>query len=332
MYIVWRQRPITSNRRTELFVEYDSRSVADASGNIKSGRHKVPEMSIDYPAWKPLWCEHRGPNRIAWTPMLMHAERIDGKPRTKLLRRFATIRSCCIKVQLIRAAWWHEIEQWDREVERSFGWHGEQGYFHARDRQEILAKLREVVPLPTATGVKAFTDYRLAKEEERRRLLEPIERQAAEDRRKQIEEQERRRQERLDEERRRTEKLKEQTRQLEQLVEKLRRQRERHEEEQRRQQEQSRRAKEQAEEARRAQEQRSSHHASGSNRAAGPKPTFWAVLGLSPTTNVDEIQRHYHKLSKQHHPDRFGDEETQKDVVAAYEQACKFAKAHSPSR
>jgi hypothetical protein len=35
---------------------------------------------------------------------------VEGRPRQKLIHRLATIRSCCIKDQLIRAAWWHDVE------------------------------------------------------------------------------------------------------------------------------------------------------------------------------------------------------------------------------
>jgi hypothetical protein len=86
--------------------------VVDGVGDItKQGRHKVGPSSDD-PAWKPLWCEHRGSGRIAWTPLLMHSERVGGQPRQKLLHRLPMIRSCCIEDRFIRAAWWHAVQWW----------------------------------------------------------------------------------------------------------------------------------------------------------------------------------------------------------------------------
>jgi curved DNA-binding protein CbpA len=50
----------------------------------------------------------------------------------------------------------------------------------------------------------------------------------------------------------------------------------------------------------------------------------WSVLGLSPTATLEEVKGRYRQLAREHHPDRFGDEEAFKRVSAAYEQACKI--------
>lgn len=211
MYVVWRQRPVTSDRKTELFVEYFDGPLQDMSGNIiKPGRFKIGS-SPDVPAWKPLLCEHRGTGRVAWTPLLMHSERVGGKPRQKLLRRLPTIRTCCIEDRFIRAAWWHDINQWFRFAEENIGWNGLEGQFIARDKRTILEKLREMVPAPTAAGLRDFTAYRLEKEAEQKRLDEEynaaLRQKVQEDQRRREEEQARRQQEEIEKLRREWDRL-----------------------------------------------------------------------------------------------------------------------------
>jgi hypothetical protein len=152
MFIVWRQRPVTSDRRAELFFQSEA------------GRGEAP----DPPAWQPLACEHRGPGRVCWVPCLVQAVRGDGVTRQRLLRRLPAIRSCCLADHFVRAAWWYavsaEIRCWERNPA------GPEAQALRRDRRNLLAKLREVVPPPTRAGLAAFTKYRLEREAQRRRL------------------------------------------------------------------------------------------------------------------------------------------------------------------
>lgn len=131
MFIVWRQRPVEEDVRTPFLTD-----IRTASG--------------DRAWWKPLYCDHRGPGRIAWTALAMHSERRGGKPRQRLLHRFPSIRSCCIGVGYARAAWWHDVGTtfkgwWEGGTEGP-------GEFLARDKSGMLAKLRQVVPRPTPAG------------------------------------------------------------------------------------------------------------------------------------------------------------------------------------
>jgi DnaJ domain len=188
MFIVWRQRPIKNDRKVELFTSYSNTQVLDITGKVlKTGRHK-DGCSLDGPAWHldPIYCTHRGPGRVAWIPALVHAERIDGKPRQKLLRRLPGIRSCCIDDRFIRAAWWQAIDDLVRFWEEAAD--GQEGQFFARDRKAMLTKLREVVPRPTRAGLREFTAYRLKKEAEQKRTQDEVDaswgRQAEEQRRR----------------------------------------------------------------------------------------------------------------------------------------------------
>jgi DnaJ-domain-containing protein 1 len=127
--------------------------------------------AFDGIAWAPLWCEHKGPGRVAWTPNLVHTERVDGQPRQKLLRKFQTLRSCCIRDgnSFVLAAWWHCIEDWQERI-KDIG-DTEEAFFQ-RDRKSILAKLREQAPKPSKEAVAAFTTYREQKEAESRAYYE----------------------------------------------------------------------------------------------------------------------------------------------------------------
>src|SRR5262245_44769026 len=105
MFIVWRKRAVTTDRPVELFVDW-----WDAGGK----RQRF--WPGDLPAWKrdPIFCRHRGPGRVTWTPLLVHAERINGNPRQRLLRRQPAVRTCCIADGFLRAAWWQAINDWAR--------------------------------------------------------------------------------------------------------------------------------------------------------------------------------------------------------------------------
>jgi hypothetical protein len=59
----------------------------------------------------------------------------------------------------------------------------------------------------------------------------------------------------------------------------------------------------------------------GANSAADP---CWAVLGLPPTANVEQLKVRYRKLAFQHHTDRGGDGATFQRLQEAYYQALKL--------
>ena len=123
---------------------------------------KHPESDCVTP-WKPLWCEHRGAGRVAWTPSVVHAERRDGRPRQKLVHRLPTLRSCCIKDAFCRAAWWYVV---DRTIKFWKSINCFEGAYIVRDEPAILAKLRAVVPPPTRAGRRDFASYRRWRERE----------------------------------------------------------------------------------------------------------------------------------------------------------------------
>jgi hypothetical protein len=152
MFIVWRRRPITSDRRAELFAER------------LCGRRHAGDTSLDAPAWTPLHCSHTGAGRVSFIPLLMQSRRCDGRPRQELLRRLPAIRSCCLSDPFIVAAWWHAIGELDRYLTEDGD--DDEGRFWARDRGAIMASLRAKVPRPGKAGVAAFTAYRLRKEAE----------------------------------------------------------------------------------------------------------------------------------------------------------------------
>ena len=62
MFIVWKSRPVKGGKKVAFLKDTDCED-----------------------PWKPIWCEHRGAGRVAWTPLVVHAERRDGKPRQKLV-------------------------------------------------------------------------------------------------------------------------------------------------------------------------------------------------------------------------------------------------------
>jgi hypothetical protein len=145
MFIVWKQRPVMGSKKVPFLQD----------GAL--GRER-PDCET---AWKPLTCGHRGAGRVAATPLVVHAQRRDGKPRQKLLHRLPTIRSCCVADPFCRAAWWYDV---DRTIKI---WKEVNGFAYiARDEQAILAKLRAVVPPPTRAGRREFATYRRWRERE----------------------------------------------------------------------------------------------------------------------------------------------------------------------
>lgn len=153
MYVVWRKRPVIGEKRTVFLQDWDANSDSATP-------------------WKPLHCDHRGPGRVAWTPLVMHAERRDGKPLQKLLHRLPTIRSCCIADPFRRAAWWCDLE-WNVEFWRKYSIRPLHA-FSIHNKLAVIAKLREVVPSPTPSGVRDFREYRLAKEREHKARWDAI--------------------------------------------------------------------------------------------------------------------------------------------------------------
>jgi hypothetical protein len=143
MYIVWRQRPVKGNAATS-FLQVD------------------PDWLGNTTCWMPLTCEHRGPDRVAHTPLVVESSRspeTGGKPRQKVLERLPTIRTCCIADGFARAAWRHRVNQiidnW------SVFMCDDPTFIHfSRDAPDILRKLREVVPGPTKKGERDFAAYR----------------------------------------------------------------------------------------------------------------------------------------------------------------------------
>jgi hypothetical protein len=146
VFIVWKSRPVKGRKQVPFLLD-----------NAPGREHP------DCAAWKPLWCEHRGAGRVAWTALVVHAERRDGKPRQKLLHRLPTIRSCCVADPLCRAAWWCAVEATIDSWKSSCDF--ERGYI-ARDERAIRAKLRAVVPPPTRAGRRDFATYRRWRERE----------------------------------------------------------------------------------------------------------------------------------------------------------------------
>lgn len=52
--------------------------------------------------------------------------------------------------------------------------------------------------------------------------------------------------------------------------------------------------------------------------AAGDLDMCFRMLGISPSSNWDEIERAYKRKAKIHHPDRGGDEDTMRALNEAY--------------
>lgn len=183
MFVVWRKKPVTTDRKAVLFQEWD--------GN-EAGRFLIADCRTRGSGWrwiKPIYCEHKGTGRILHTPCVMHAERIEGKPRQRLIKRLPGIRSCCLADGWMRAAWWDVVMDWD-EWMRKHTSHFEEVEirFYARDRDAVLGKLREVVPAPDRAGLKKFNEYKAAKEIERQVIEDEYEAEIArenEERRKQ---------------------------------------------------------------------------------------------------------------------------------------------------
>ena len=182
MFIVWRRKPIRSDRRAELFNE------------IVGGRKVNGKLNSDCPAWTPLYCDHTGPGRVAMTPHLIRSARTDGKPRQELLHRFHSIR------ELLRRA----VAR-DRRGLVAFGPRPHQPLAIRRRRELALLQAqrgrppcphrprqaghparasRGVVPRPTRKGAAEFKAFREAKEAEYRAAEEAYEEAARDESRR----------------------------------------------------------------------------------------------------------------------------------------------------
>jgi hypothetical protein len=180
VFIVWRRRPVTTERRTTLF---------------------APDGISFENAWKPLFCDHRGPGRVSHIPCLMHSRRVDGQPRQQLLYRLPAIRSCCATDPLIRAAWWREVERLLDSFESDPA--SLAVPYDAASRTELIAGLVTAVARPSDAELAAFADYRRPFEEEFRKARETPEERA----RRKAEEYQRRQREQEEEWRRQWEEL-----------------------------------------------------------------------------------------------------------------------------
>ena len=106
MFILWRQKPVTSDRKVELFGRYYEQR---EPGRDRPVRRKFHNQDLAEWKFRPLHCGHRGPGRLALTPQRMHCERVDGRPMRKLLHTFATLRTCCRADPLMLAMWWQYV-------------------------------------------------------------------------------------------------------------------------------------------------------------------------------------------------------------------------------
>jgi hypothetical protein len=102
------------------------------------------------------WCCHEsaGEGRVTWTPLVSVAERIDGKPRRRIVHRFgASIRPCCIaddEAPQARLAFWRQVRaSWARATGDVL-----------LERDMLTAKIAERVPLPTAEEEAIWEVYR----------------------------------------------------------------------------------------------------------------------------------------------------------------------------
>jgi DnaJ domain len=313
MYVVWKWRAVKGSKKVPFLQD-----------NAFASKHPDDET-----AWKPLWCEHRGADSLAWTPLVVHAERRDGKPRQKLVHRLPTIRSCCLTDSFCRAAWWHVVEA---TIDSWKSFYDFEIAYVARDEPAIRAKLRAVVPPPTRAGRRDFASYRRWREREhhvRCCLINTPWWRSQEEAARRMDEAPDQAQRRADDERWQYEQvrraaeasaslcadgwgrrpfvdlweLQERTHRAEADWARFEQSEREHEARYRRWTEGQERRRH-AEDRRRFEEQARRSFEELLGRPSGPP--WYEVLGLSPAATKDEIKRRYRELAKRHHPDRDG--------------------------
>ncbi len=284
MYIVWRTRLVKGNKTTSFLQDV------------------IPHESVHVTPWKPLVCTHRGEGRVAWTPLIVHSERMGVKPTQTLLRRLPSLRSCCAADRFLRAAWWYDIEQTLGKFERAG--RVESRPFYACDKKAILAKLREVVPRPTPAGVRDFTEYRMRKEQEHQARMA---RNRAKD-------------EAFHAERLRREQ------------EEARRQAEEPPFEQQWEEDfQQEPPFEQRWEQWNPDFWPWDHQYRQASSGQVAQPGCFRVLGLTSGATLEQVKGRYRELAKRHHPDRGGDPKQFNIIVAAYDEACAILARRTPA-
>jgi hypothetical protein len=314
MFVVWRRRAITTDRKTPFFYHY-----------VCSGLCPQGERWRESPDCLPAWmdddwsCSHRGAGRETLTPYLMRSVRVGGSPRQQVAWRLPAIRTCCVEDGRVRAAWWHCVHGVLEGMER-----GGAARCHEdlagliRCKKAILEALVGRVPRPSRAERLAFEAFAAEKEAERQR------------RRQEEREQEQRRRERAGQEEARrwwqddVSGVREAAEKLHRLAEEGRRREEdrRREEEQRREEqrrEEQRRQQEREQERRR--EERRRQEDERRRRAATPPCGCWKVLGLPASATLEQVKARFRELAKAHHPDRGGDNGVFVQVQRAFEEA-----------
>ena len=336
MFIVWKKRPVKGSKHVPFLQD-----------NAFGRKHPDSDCVT---AWKPLWCEHRGSGRVAWTPLVVHAERRYGQPRQKLVHRLPTIRSCCVADPFCRAAWWHDVDNtikfW-KEV------NGFEIAYIARDEWAIRTKLRAVVPPPTRAGRRDFATYRRWREREhhaRRSRIDPAWWRSREEAARRPDEAPDQARRRADDEWRRYEQARRAAetsardcadgwgrRPAVGLAERQERTRRgeahwaRFEQAEREQEaryggwsEGQERRRQEEEERRRTEEQWRRIFEDLLGRPSGAP--WYEVLGLSPAATRADIKRRFRELAKRHHPDvEGGDAKLFVRVKKAYDDAMEQA-------
>lgn len=68
---------------------------------------KTRKLSASRPCER---CADRGRSRTSFIPHLVESRRVDGRPRQIHLTRLPSIRSCCLRSEAVRSAWWKQVD------------------------------------------------------------------------------------------------------------------------------------------------------------------------------------------------------------------------------